>query len=1187
MTRLLVASALTLLFISGCSDETQGLDGSVGPADAAPAADAATGADATGAPDADVSGRVSISETSLDFGRVRVGTQASRTLTISNGTAQAARVTLSAPSGRDAERFVRVISVPDTDGVFEVAAGAQATVEVTVSPTAVGALVAALAGDLCGGGCPAAVTLVAEAVSTAVVCDEVLDFGLVNVGNCVRQDARCTNQGSAPEPHPGIMLDPSSDAEFTVRALTIGDMLEPGAASVTDIEYCAVAGPSTGALIATSSGAVQRTRLVGRGGGGDIVCTPESLDFGGLAVGGEAQRELVCTNRGVDPLQISSIGFDSSDFVAEPTAVQLAPGASQVFRVAVFGGAIGPITGTLTMHSDDPETSVLAVPLTAEVLDLAPCSAVIAPAQLDFGAVAPGDRRRASVSLANVGSNDCLVGRAMVSGDAAFTAGTPSATRVPPGGAATIEVTYTAPVMPGASTAVLDVVLANPQTAALRVALSGTSRDVGLVFEPESLDFGAVPSGCAAPFSRTVRVRSISATPIALGDIELGATSSAAFALSGVPASRTLAPFASFTLTVTFTPPGPGSFAAPLTVEVTGSPAPAVVPVAGRTGASAARSDEVVMGSRALDLLFVSDDSASMAAAQAALAGTAPAIAMALNARGVDFHIGVVTTDMVDAARSGRLVGPVLDTTQLGLADALAMQLAPGTAGDGSGEQGITAARAAVTPPLVTTDNAGFLRADAHLAIVILSDEDDQGALPLARTLGELRAASGSGRAQVAVMVGPANAASCTGAVGPGARAPRYHAFTALSDDGLALSFCDSMADNVARVLEAVIGAPVVPLSAAPLASTLVVSVDGALVPAVDATGTVQWVYDRAANAVRFRVPPMAGATVRVDYQPFCLSATCGDGTPDANEQCDDGNPDDTDACVEGCVGARCGDGFVQAGAEDCDDGNLVETDACLTGCERARCGDGFVQAGVEDCDDGNTSDGDACPASCDLRLSFAEWYTASALTARNYVALANETALTFADPDDGTAVLTLAHPFTLFGTTTTTLTVSPNGFVSTTPVPAGSGVANVSLPSADPPGGMLAVWWEDLLIDPAVTGGASVSFQVQGTAPNRVTVVQWRNVRLAGSQTTNNHRRFNVQLALFEGTGVIEYRYGETATSGNPATATSATVGIEDATGTVGDDLLTCSPACAGPARPQNANGFPRQSVLILTPVP
>ncbi|MBL9101312.1 MAG: DUF4215 domain-containing protein [Myxococcales bacterium] len=127
----------------------------------------------------------------------------------------------------------------------------------------------------------------------------------------------------------------------------------------------------------------------------------------------------------------------------------------------------------------------------------------------------------------------------------------------------------------------------------------------------------------------------------------------------------------------------------------------------------------------------------------------------------------------------------------------------------------------------------------------------------------------------------------------------------------------------------------------------------------------------------------------------MCASAGCGDGIVAMGEACDDGNAVDTDACTSMCQAAKCGDGLVQAGVEQCDgtvetamcnadctnsscgdgkqnmaageqcdDGNGANTDACVM-CKPAKCGDGFVQAGAEQCDDGNNTDGDGCQANC------------------------------------------------------------------------------------------------------------------------------------------------------------------------------------------------------------------------------
>ena len=98
--------------------------------------------------------------------------------------------------------------------------------------------------------------------------------------------------------------------------------------------------------------------------------------------------------------------------------------------------------------------------------------------------------------------------------------------------------------------------------------------------------------------------------------------------------------------------------------------------------------------------------------------------------------------------------------------------------------------------------------------------------------------------------------------------------------------------------------------------------------------------------------------------------------------ECDDGNPSNTDACLDTCKNAKCGDSFIQAGAEQCDDGNQINGDGCESNCTvcgrdapgaSSCCGNGLLDPG-EQCDDSNTINGDGCNSLCqgevNLRIS-------------------------------------------------------------------------------------------------------------------------------------------------------------------------------------------------------------------------
>lgn len=72
----------------------------------------------------------------------------------------------------------------------------------------------------------------------------------------------------------------------------------------------------------------------------------------------------------------------------------------------------------------------------------------------------------------------------------------------------------------------------------------------------------------------------------------------------------------------------------------------------------------------------------------------------------------------------------VLTAATEGPAEIFAEMVAQGTSGSGI-EMGLEAARLALEEPLVSTNNAGFLRADANLSVLVVSDEEDSSPDPV------------------------------------------------------------------------------------------------------------------------------------------------------------------------------------------------------------------------------------------------------------------------------------------------------------------------------------------------------------------------------------------------------------------------------------------------------------------------
>lgn len=146
------------------------------------------------------------------------------------------------------------------------------------------------------------------------------------------------------------------------------------------------------------------------------------------------------------------------------------------------------------------------------------------------------------------------------------------------------------------------------------------------------------------------------------------------------------------------------------------------------------KPDDFTVFNPKVDILFVIDDSGSMDDAQNNLRRNAHIFADEISRMSIlDFHIGVTTTDMSGCSPTGngrncgQLTGdPVfIQKSTPNLVDVLSNRMVLGTSGSAS-EVMFTPTIAALSGPLDKTVNAGFYRQDAFLAVIFLTDADDQ-----------------------------------------------------------------------------------------------------------------------------------------------------------------------------------------------------------------------------------------------------------------------------------------------------------------------------------------------------------------------------------------------------------------------------------------------------------------------------
>ena len=159
-------------------------------------------------------------------------------------------------------------------------------------------------------------------------------------------------------------------------------------------------------------------------------------------------------------------------------------------------------------------------------------------------------------------------------------------------------------------------------------------------------------------------------------------------------------------------------------------------------------------------------------------------------------------------------------------------------------------------------------------------------------------------------------------------------------------------------------------------------------------------------------------------------------------------------------------------------------------------------------------------------------------LTPSSYVEGETPLALT---GDDAAATVELPFPFFYYGNTYRQAHVSTNGHVNF--LARSTTFGNVAIPAAGAPNAAVYPFWDDLLID----SQSQVLTKASGAAPNRSFTVEWRNATIYQQAAV----RIDISVTLSE-SGEIAMSYRNLDAANPRETGNSATVGIENATGTV-----------------------------------
>lgn len=278
-----------------------------------------------------------------------------------------------------------------------------------------------------------------------------------------------------------------------------------------------------------------------------------------------------------------------------------------------------------------------------------------------------------------------------------------------------------------------------------------------------------------------------------------------------------------------------------------------------------------------VDILWIIDNSASMLQPQRNLSSQLSSLVSTLNSLKMDYHMAVVTTSLGGTnPDGGKFLGTpkYVTSSTPDLVNNLASRMVIGEGGSNN-ERGLESMSIALSPSYLANEGKGFLRSDALLVVIALSDEDDKSAVTdpvnyYTNFLDQLKAPWVDGsRSWMFNFIGVlANSAACStfsNYAEPGLIYMDLVAKTLGTKESICNNNLSGAVSNIrARIYQILTDFK---LSGKPIVDSIVVKINGAVIPRNTTNG---WEYIQASNSIRFygSAVPAADASIKVDFSP-------------------------------------------------------------------------------------------------------------------------------------------------------------------------------------------------------------------------------------------------------------------------------------------------------------------------------
>lgn len=634
----------------------------------------------------------------------------------------------------------------------------------------------------------AAVDLLGQTVHSALQFDPAscLDFAYVGLGERAERTLLLRNAGDEALEVIRILL-PDGESAFSVveeapLSLPVG---EEGLKLTVAFEPT-VPGKRTSqiAFVYSDSKGTQTLNacVTGFGGGPSLACNPNMIDFGMTAIGIPVVLTYTCHNDGVpppgetvDPLVVTGLSSDHPAFSAQirnlsDGSVGAKPngyreGEGFIVEVRYDPQEEAFETGTISIESSSAG-GVHHTNVVGTGRDLPSCEFTIQPPSLRFGIVDRGKELTQSFVIRNQLDTACLINDLHLTDDSdpAYSVETIESMELGPNESLRVPVTFAPDEYRPLFSGTVRFQISNKEQPIQEIPLRGTSEKPCLILEPDPVDFGHAAPGCQTRGRRLVVSNACSADTTLVG-VEVNETADAeVFKIVQRPTMPVRLKANQWAdVTMAFAPSEVGTFSGAVALWAEGKTEPYLVRLDGEGSEQTDQTDHFVQTERPkVDILWVIDNSGSMAEYHERIANNLPAFLSFTEQQKIDYQIGVTTTGTypmnngcpggAQGGEAGRLFPVdgshprILTPDTPNLEAHWKHNVDVGVChGD---EYAFEAAQLALSEPLINSiksdhgtpwndGNAGFLRPEAALSIILVMDEPERSVEELGKTVDD------------------------------------------------------------------------------------------------------------------------------------------------------------------------------------------------------------------------------------------------------------------------------------------------------------------------------------------------------------------------------------------------------------------------------------------------------------------